>query len=198
MRIPALLLVATLCSGTTAFAQGFQVGAKGGVNFATVNFAGETNATDGRWSPVAGGFVVLPLFWGIALQTEGLYTVKGARLNGPTVDSSLVLDYLEVPVLARVTVHAFGSKLYFLGGPAPAFRLRARTRTTFSGATEEIDIADDVKRFDVGVAGGAGMEFGSLIVEGRYTFGLIDINEKRADAAAAKNRAVSVTAGWRF
>lgn len=198
MRISASILVVALCSGAPAFAQGISVGAKGGANFANVSFEGESDATAGRWSPVAGAFVVLPLHWGIALQTEGLYSVKGARLRGPAVDSSLVLDYFEIPVLARVSMNAFGRKLHFVGGPAPAFRMRARTRTKFSGATEEIDIAKDVKSFDLGVAAGAGIEFGSLLVEGRYTFGVTDINKDRTDAAPAKNRATSVTAGWRF
>jgi hypothetical protein len=198
MRIPASILVVVLCSATSALAQGVTVGAKGGVNFATVDFAAAGDASKGRWSPLAGAFVVLPIHWGIALQTEGLYTQKGGRLHGTAVDSSLLLDYFEIPVLARVSMNAFGGKLYFVGGPCPAFRLRARTRTEFNGATEEIDVASAVKRFDLGVAGGAGMEFGSLVVEGRYTFGLTDVNKDPTDAAPSKNRAISVTAGWRF
>jgi hypothetical protein len=198
MRSAAALVAAAVLAGSPAFAEGVAVGVKGGANLATVRFTGEPDATTGRWSGVLGAFAVMPVYRRLWLQPEVLYTRKGARLRGTGPQPSLLLDYLEVPVLARVSTRLLGTKVYLVGGPAPAIRARAKTRTQFSGAAEEIDVADELQRFDLGVVGGAGMEIGSLVVEGRYTFGLIDIDKDSADAARAANRVLSVTAGWRF
>jgi hypothetical protein len=195
---PAIALLLALLSGTAASAQSIQAGVKGGVNFATVTFEGEPDATSGHWFGVVGAFVVMPVHGGVSLQPEVLYTRKGAQLRGAGAQPTLLLDYLEVPVLARVSTNAFGTKVFFVGGPAVAWRVRARTRTKFSGATEEVDISDQLRRLDFGIVGGAGVELESLFIDGRYTLGLTDINKDSTDAARAVNRAVSVTVGWRF
>mgnify|MGYP003289963483 CR=1 FL=1 len=46
-----------------------------------------------------------------------------------------------------------------VGGPAFGYLLRARTRADFGEATEEIDVADEVERFDFGVVVGAGRDW---------------------------------------
>jgi hypothetical protein len=104
-----------------------------------------------------------------------------------------------VPVLARFSKHGAGRNgYYFAGGPFVAFRLRARTRATFSGATEEIDIGEDVERLDFGLTGGGGVEIGSWVFDGRYTHGLKDIDKDKSDSVKVTSRAVSITAGFRF
>ena len=95
--------------------------------------------------------------------------MKGAKLNFQGVDSSIHLDYAELPVLVRV---GFAHRYYAAGGPSMAFAMRARTRTSFGGVTEEIDVMDQIKRFDFGVAMGGGVEFGKLVVDGQWVFAL--------------------------
>ena len=198
MRTPAVVVLAAVLSGTPAFGQGVSAGIKGGANFTTIKFEGEPDATRGRWSGAGGGFFVMPLGWGVLLQAEAIYAMKGARLRADGTEPSLLLDYVELPVLARVNARVAGTRIFVAGGPAPAFRVRARTRTTFGGSTEEIDISDEVERFDVGIAGGGGFELGALVVEGRYTHGLANVDKDSSRTAKAKNRAVSMTVGWRF
>ncbi len=199
MRIPAVaVLGAAVISGTPAFAQGISAGIKGGANFTTVKFEGEPDATSGRWSGAGGAFVVVPLRWRVSLQPEVVYAMKGARLRGAGTQPSLLLDYVEVPILARVNANVGGRRVFAVGGAAPAFAVRARTRTKFGGSTEEIDIVDEIHRFDAGIVGGGGVEFGSVVVDGRYTFGLTDIDKDGSDIAHARNRALSVAVGWRF
>jgi hypothetical protein len=184
------------------FAQIGGLGVKGGVNLATIR-----NSGDGSDEPamkslaglVAGVFATLPLVSWLELQPEALYSMKGARLDFEGVNGSVLLDYLEVPVLTRYSRRGTGPSGYYVaGGPAAAFRLRARTRTKFGGATEEIDIADDVERLDFGVAIGGGFEHGSLVIDGRYTHGLKDIDKDKTDGITTKNRALSITFGVKF
>ncbi len=194
----AVAVVAAVLSPAPSFAQGISAGVKGGASFATVRFEGEADATRGRWFPAAGAFFVLPFRWGVSLQPEAVYAMKGARLRSPGAEPSLLLDYLETPVLARLTMTAAGRRIFAVGGVAPAFCLRARTRTKFGGSTEEIDILDEVRRFDTGLVGGAGIELGRLVVDGRYTLGLINVDKESSNIAHAQNRAFTLTAGWRF
>ena len=196
-RLTSLVCGALILCASPSFAQGFGFGVKGGVNIATQDVSDDAGgpSLDPRFGAVGGAFVTLPLLPWVGLQAEGLYAMKGARVAFQGVDASLNLDYAEVPVLVRVR---FAHRYYAAGGPSMAFALRARSRTSFGGVTEEIDVMDQVKRFDFGVAMGGGVEFGRLVVDGRYTLGFTDIDKDKTDASTTKNRAISITAGFRF
>lgn len=192
--------IALLCTAT-ASAQGRALGVKGGVNLATQRNTGEGDGADlqSRIGLVAGAFATLPLLSRLELQPEVLFTSKGASVDLEGVEASLVVDYLEVPALARLSRRGGGKMHYYVaGGPSVGFLLRARTRTKFATATEEVDISDDVNRFDFGVAMGGGVEIGALVIDGRYTLGLQDIDKDKSDAVKTTNRAVSLTVGFKF
>jgi hypothetical protein len=193
-RSRPLALIVFLLASTPAAAQTF--GVKGGVNLATQTSADGGSALDPRTALVTGAFVRLPLASWLDLQVEGLYAMKGAKLDFLGVKSTLAIDYLEVPALAQVRIGS-GRRHYFVGGgPSVALRLRAKTRTRFSGASEEVDVADQIERLDYGVAAGGGIEIGSLVVDARYTLGLRNID--KTEGGSTKNRTISVTAGFRF
>ena len=71
-------------------------------------------------------------------------------------------------------------------------------RVDFGTAIEEIDVSDEVERFDVGIAMGGGVELGRLVIDGRYTLGMRDIDVDKTDGVAMKHRVISITAGLRF
>ena len=202
-------ILRTICIGSLMllpaaplFAQIQRLGVKGGVNLANQHIVGDDDSDPGLkmfTGLVAGAFVTLPVASWLELQPEALYSVKGSRVDEEGVTASVQIDYLEVPVLARFSKRGAGRNgYYFAGGPFAAFRLRARTRATFSGATEEIDIGEDVERLDFGLTGGGGVEIGSWVFDGRYTHGLKDIDKDKSDSVKVTSRAVSITAGFRF
>jgi hypothetical protein len=197
LRLWSLVCGTVLLCGPAAWAQGLDFGVKGGVNVATVDVSGDGVAPsfDSRVGFVAGGFVRMPITPWLAVQGEGLYAEKGARFSDTGIDTKLILTYLEVPVLAHVRL---AKVFYAEAGPSMAFRLQAKARTPFSGATEDIDISDDVQAFDFGVAMGGGVELGRVIIDGRYTLGLRDADTETSDASTMKNRTISFTAGFRF
>lgn len=186
---------------TPLFAQIPGFGAKGGVNLASQRNTSDDGSEGGLKSLpgiVAGVFATFPVTSWLELQPEALYAMKGARVDEGGIDASVVVDYLEVPALARFSRRGGRFGYYAAGGPYTAFQLRARTRTKFARATEEIDIGDQVERVDFGMAVGGGAEFGSLVVDGRYTHGLKDIDKDKSDSVKVTNRAVSITLGFRF
>lgn len=190
----ALILLLTLACAAPAAAQ-VSYGVRAGVNLANVSFdGGDEVPASGRAGFLAGVFVTIP-FGPLALQPEAIYTVKGASLDLDDLESDYIVDYLEVPVLARFRL---GRSAYVAAGPSMAFRLRARSRIAFGGSTEEIDLDDDVESFDLGVVGAAGLEFGRWVVDARYTHGLSDTDADASDGVTVRNRVFSVSAGIRF
>jgi hypothetical protein len=50
----------------------------------------------------------------------------------------------------------------------------------------------------VGLVAGAALELGPLVLDGRYTWGLVNIAKDTSDPGTAKNRVFSATIGIRF
>ena len=197
MRISSLVCGALLLCASPSLAQGIDVGVKGGVNISSIDVSGDDGgpSLDSRIGLVAGGFVRLPIASWLSVQAEGLYSEKGARFKEGGVEAKVILNYVELPVLAHVRL---GRLFYATGGPSMAFRVQAKGRSRFSGSTEDIDISEDVERFDFGIAMGGGVELGRLIIDGRYTLGLTDADKDKTDTTTTKNRVISITAGFRF
>lgn len=198
MRLLTFACAALLAAPVTSSAQNSRFGAKGGVSIATQAVSGPDGgeSLDARIGVVAGVFWTLPLASWLDLQAEGLYVNKGAKVTLLGVKSTAVIDYAEVPVLARVRFGSGHVRYYAAAGASTAFRVKAKTRATFGDTTEELDIADQVEPIDFGLAAGGGVEIGRLVFDGRYTFGFTDIDK---DAKSeTRNRAIAVTAGFRF
>jgi hypothetical protein len=194
MRLTVLALLFTLLGAAPAAAQ-MTYGARVGVNFADVSFdADEDVPTSGRKGLLAGVFVTIPLGW-LTVQPEAIYTVKGTSLDIGGFTNDYIVDYVEVPVLARARLPR---NAYVVAGPAMAFRLRARSRTAFGGSTEEVDLDEDIESFDLGIVVGVGLDVGRWVVDARYTHGLSDIDTDTSDGVRARNRVVSLSAGIRF
>jgi len=200
MRIPATALVVLLLCAGPAFAQGLEQGVRGGVNFTNTSTSGDDSASlDWQLRGVFGGFVTWRVTSWLEFQPEVLYSLKGAKSSEFDIESKLLLDYLEVPLLARKTFGApGGTRFYLAGGPSIGVLLRARTRADFGSSTEERDIKDDVETLDLGIVAAGGIEFGSIVVDGRYTHGFSDIDKDTSDNVKITNRAVSLTVGIKF
>lgn len=202
MRVFSLVLCLVFACATSALAQERAAfGVKGGVNFANITFdvEGVDINFDKRTGLVAGAFVVWPAEARVALQLEALYSQKGARFDEQGSTFDVDVDYLDVPILARVsTPLTTGTRLYAFGGPLLAFRLRARGETLFDGEGENGDISDEVEPIDFGLVAGAGVEFGRMLVDARYTWGLKALNKEDTDEVKVKSRVFSIMAGFRF
>ena len=184
------------------FAQIPRIGIKGGVNLASQHTSGESGGDAGLESLpgiVAGAFTTFRIAPWLEFQPEALYSVKGSKIDESGFTSKLLIDYFEVPLLARVSRRGGGRMgFYVAGGPYVAVQLRARTRTSFGATTEEIDISEQVERADFGFSAGGGVEWGRFVFDGRYSHGLKDIDKERTDAIKVTNRAIAITAGYRF
>ena len=201
MRICSIVLCAVLCTASSVMAQQAVFGLKAGINLANVNFDPQPDEdVSGRRTGFVGGlFVVVPVTELIAFQGEALFSQKGTSFDADGDEGSLELDYLEVPLLLRVGTASSGrTSFHAFAGPAIGLKLRSKFSATFEGETEDEDIEDDIEAFDIGLVGGAGVDFGRFTLDGRYTWGLRNVLNVDPDEARIKNRAFSIMAGVRF
>jgi hypothetical protein len=179
-------LVLFFAAGSQALCgQGIEYGVKGGLNLS--NFGGsDADEWDNRVGIAIGGFLAYPVMNMFYIQPEVLYTMKGAKwdydFGGASYTETLQLDYLEIPVLAKLVIPLQNStiKPMIYAGPAVAFNLKSNWHVEGNG--EEFDEEDDeVKSTDFGfvLGGGVGIPFGShmLGVEVRYDFGLSSFDD---------------------
>jgi hypothetical protein len=186
-----------------------QIGVKAGLNFASLTpEEDESPDTSPRRGLVAGFWIrTPPVTARLSIQAEGLFSEKGVHINtfpfAPNAIGSgdVRVRYIEIPVLARGDLRApnMATGVYVLGGAAPAFRLSARSRVELDGEEQTADNSDDIEPWDLGLVGGAGIEFGRVAIEARYTHGILKINVDDNDPEdRIQNRVFSVTVGVRL
>jgi hypothetical protein len=70
---------------------------------------------------------------------------------------------------------------------------------TESGVTEDRDLSDVTESVEVGLTGGAGVDVGRLRIDGRFTWGLTDLNkEDTFGDTSLKSRMFTVLVGVRL
>ena len=193
MKTTLALAVALLVSAGTATAQ-TSFGVKAGLNLANLSIseADDTFDPENRTGLVAGVFVTIPGGGIFAFQPEFLISQQGAKFSDGGDSGTAKIDYFQVPLLARIGP----SKVGIVVGPSLGFRVNAK----LSGAglsTEDEDFSDQIERMDWGLVTGVTADVGRLVLDGRYTWGLSNI-EKEATADKTKNRVISLTLGLRF
>ncbi|HYN06386.1 MAG TPA: porin family protein [Vicinamibacterales bacterium] len=193
--IVAAGLFAVLGFATPARAQEL----KAGFSMATIRFSPESGSPELSSTEQLTGFVGGVSFFLTrsrlgGWQIEALLHQKGAR-NLLRIDDRLRLTYLEVPVLLHGDFYQLGPRaLFFVAGPAFAFN----THASYTDEGEKEDVKDDIEDFDIGLVVGGGVELRRLTVEARYTWGLRRAFQDGDLEGSFKNRAFSVTVGYRF
>jgi Outer membrane protein beta-barrel domain len=186
-------------------ASGFdqQVGVKAGINFASLPPEEDEHPDiPPRLGPVGGAWVRMAPGHRFSFQVEGLFSEKGTHWNfSPDVKVEIRIRYFEIPLLARTDFGdaASNARVFVVGGLAPAFELAVQAKGEFFGEESTRDAGRDIEPFDLGLVGGVGVELGRVLVEGRYTHGLLRINtDDNEPNDRLNNRAFSLTVGFRI
>ena len=186
-----------------------RIGALAGASFASLAQTPRVGGTEieNRLGFLVGGVVDFSLGERFGVRLEPMYIEKGADLviaseEGPgRAAAETVLGYIEVPALLRATVTSGRVQLYGLAGGALAFRTSAKGRT---GSDIDADLDRLFETWDVALAlgGGVGFDAGGarIFVEGRYSWGLRNLNPFGDDAevSSSKNRGAQILAGVSF
>jgi hypothetical protein len=131
----------------------------------------------------------------VGIMGEVLYAKKKQEANNGLLTGSTSLQYLEIPILARINIGSRsrnGVSIYGLVGPVFDINLKASIGSQ--------DVKSNYESLDLGLLGGVGIEITRFLVEGRFNQGLRNVL-KSGNAAAfgdIKTRSFAVLFGFRF
>jgi len=140
-------------------------------------------------SYVAGGAAIIPIKGIVSVQPELNLIRKGRydneRVSGTRVKSLLFIDYIQVPVLFRITptslTEGLKSKVFFNVGPYGSLLLNAKSRVKNGGKSVTTDQKDNLKDSDFGLILGSGIQFPfnkmTFQIDLRYDMGLTKVSE---------------------
>ena len=131
-----------------------------------------------------------------ATMVEAAEALQSLFSGGPIDDASFKLSYLEFPVLARINLPLSTATVRLLTGPTFAFNVNESIKV---GGVELDGDEVPLKPFEMGFALGGAVEIRKFVIDGRYTWGLTDINDSDDDdEPTVKNGTFSLTFGWIF
>ncbi|MCM1077302.1 MAG: PorT family protein [Bacteroides sp.] len=204
------------------YSPNFAIGGRAGVTMSTVSFSPEVHKKmcQGMTMGIAARYTEEKYF---GLIAEINFTQRGweedfAEDEAPQFSYRRTLNYVSIPLLTHIY---FGSKKFrgFVNlGPEVSFMLSSSIDANFDyknyasvpdfpqGFRNNEQLSMDIDRkFDYGIAGGAGLELiikrrHSIMLEGRYYFGLGNIfnDSKRDYFAASRNQSIELTLKYMF
>lgn len=162
-----------------------QIGAKGGVNFATV--AGDGfDSPDSRTSFNAGLVAEVPYSERFSLQAEVFYSGQGfevedINLGDLNIDTNKVeyqLDYIQVPLLAKFYLIE-GLNIY--AGPQIGFKVNEKIDYESGDVAVDDTMFPEAQDFDFSGTVGAGYKFDNgFFIDARYNYGFSDLVKDRS------------------
>ena len=182
-----ILLFFMLLLSATTFAQGIDLGIKGGATFANL-----TGVTDGssKIGFVGGAFVTIKFSDKIAIQGDLLYSQQGVELDVDKIN----LDYINFPIVLKYYII---KRVNIQAGP--------QFGTVINDNLGEVIGPNDINSFDITGIVGIGIDLPlNLRITGRYGFGLSEFyfsefeNFIVTKETNTKNSVFSLTAGFSF
>jgi hypothetical protein len=198
VALAILLLVGTV--GPAAAMGPVEAGVKGGVNFANQSAdPDDAELADSRMGLALGGFVGFPVLPSVTIQPEALFMMKGDEEEADGASGSYKLNYIEVPVLAKIGFmsQSPAHPSIFLG-PSFGINTTAKAEGESGGLAFEADVKDETNVMDIGVVVGGGVDFANFGVDVRYTRGFTNVNDSSTDDTTINNSVISVMGSLRF
>ncbi|HVP91706.1 MAG TPA: porin family protein [Terriglobales bacterium] len=238
--VVALALVLPAAAGLAVAANDVSIGIHGGLSIPDIRgsqtdvYSRNFTSREGPYFGLSLEKTVTPLF---SLVAELNVTSQGGKRNGMqpiTMDIGIplppdtilygnfrnetILDYLEVPVLARFNFGHSRLRFFLNAGPYVGVLLRAKAVTRGSsliyldeaGTMPVIDtpvsfdagtnVKDSLKSTNIGLYGGGGVKYplgcGDLVLEAHFQLGLTTIQRDIATSGKSQTGAVVISLGY--
>ncbi len=135
---------------------------------------------------------------GFAIEAQPMYVQKGALVKAPIkseadgAETDLKMNYIELPILLKYSFDLGALRPYLVVGPEFGWMLNAKHLG--------LDVKDEFEELDFLATGGLGLGVevtGMVFVfaEGRYNYGLYNINAVENSSVELFNRGVQVMGG---
>jgi len=212
MKKITFLIIIAVCGFSQVRAQNF--GVKAGYNYSTLS--GETSSIstiEGLSGFYIGGLVELPISNMLSIQPELIFSRQGVdlrqglkNLSIRTDTSEIRLDYLNIPVMAKVNL----GPIFLEGGVQFGFLVNKPKVDSYIANVYLRNLLDkdSYNSFDFGVGAGLGVKLNQhFFVETRYTYSLTNVfdpNDKHfkssliSDGDNFKNSVFSIGLGMKF
>jgi hypothetical protein len=184
------------------------VGAQVGYSRADLTGA-NSDLVASRQGAITGVYLHLPMNRVLSVRPEVLFSLKGGRtvalITGTStlVDIDIELAYLELPILARLTLPGRRFSPAIFGGPSAGIQIGCDILFVLPDSTTRLTCGQDdvsqVREWDFGWIAGAAIEMHlprtTLALQGRYSAGFRSILEGNVDL---RNRGMAVLFGLTF
>jgi hypothetical protein len=234
----SILLVVLLAANVSAVPRGTRIGVHGGPGVPSLQ-GGTNEVSEGytsRLGPYFGIGADVPLGRGFSVCAEINYSSQGGKRNGrqpiapdpllplppdmtvfASFDNEAILDYIEIPVLARVR-WGRAIRMFADAGPYVGFLVKAKTVTKGtsllydeSGSAlpypeqdfgADTNIKSDINSTNFGVGGGLGFEMsygpGDVVIDAHFSYGLTNIQKDTAVNGENNTGQLAFTLGYSY
>ncbi len=184
----AMMLVSVATFAQNAVGQ-ITIQPKVGLNIANVTDADDADARIGLAAGAEFEYGVTDM---IGVSAGLVYSMQGYKFSEGNYDTTVKLDYLNVPILANVYVApGLAVKL----GVQPGFKLSSKVKIEGSGTSIEGESDDDgVKGFDLAIPVGVSYQYQNIVLDARYNWGVTKV----FDDGDSKNSVFQITLGYKF
>jgi opacity protein-like surface antigen len=191
------ILLTSLAASAQHAAGSFTIQPKVGLNIATIT---KDDDADSRVGLAVGAEVEYQATDMVSVSGGLLYSMQGAKGNLGSIDGTMKLDYINIPILANVYVaKGFAVKL----GLQPGFMVNDKIKVSQGGVSAEVGINEALKqagidetinKVDLAIPVGVSYEFSNFVVDARYNWGVTEIVKD----ANSKNSVFQFTVGYKF
>jgi hypothetical protein len=199
-----LVLLISMFITASSFSQiKLSIGPEAGINIS--NFAGTPDPqSSSRTGLLFGADFAIGFGKYMAVQTGLRFVMKGASSTGANGTAYVdKLNYLEIPLLLKVTFPLTEVSPYLLAGPVLGINMSANEDATPNGGTTQTtDLGPFITGTDFGLLFGGGVAFKiapkiDLFAQFGYSLGLSNIL-KNSTTNTLKNNGIQITAGAMF
>lgn len=138
-----------------------------------------------------GGAVAFPISEYFAVEPGLLFSTKGKSLKFTGYNSSINLNYLEIPVNGVYKIDLGGNNVLLNAGPYIGISLGGKRKTSNDGNITKVKL--EPKTIDYGLNLGASLLFDSYSVGLQYGLGLADVFD-----GTVNNRVISLSVGYKL
>ncbi len=206
MKKLLLFIAVMLFTLTSVQSQEFRMGAKAGLNVASLggdSYYGGLGSLGSRTSFHIGGLVEIPLMGKFSIQPELLYSSEGSDWSFGTLGDDTKLDFVRVPIMV---------KFYVIEGlsaeAGPVFGVLVNAEGTYydnNGDLVNGDAKDYYRSFDAQFGIGASYRLNmGVFFSLRYNKGLLNVNEEYRvlgttyNSGKNQSNVFQVSAGYSF